>query len=181
MAEAERSEEDGQTETAHSSEVRGGRWILVLCVFSLYLGLSYTMSDRYPFSTFAMFSASQSASSTLLVRDGAGQERPVFDFDRFRCDLAPQRRWSQFKGQELSPNAVEETAIAYIRAQAAPEPEAPDGKRGVKIQVFRRVWDSAAAGYPSLDATKDVPVANCTARPAASWRTWTRLAWYFNR
>jgi len=178
MAEDEKSE--GAADPQSTSEVRGGRWVFALCVFGLYLGLSYTMSDRYPFSTFAMFAQSQPVSSTILIRDASGQERPVFDFDRFQCRLAPQRRWTNFKGKELSPNAVEETALAYIRTQTS-EREAGSEERELKLQVFRRVWDSAASGYPSIASTRGVPIATCTAHPAASWRTWTRLAWYFNR
>lgn len=132
-------------------------WLSAI-VFVTYVGVSFGVSDLYPFSTFSMYSENRVTSpSRIAVRDAGGAVRAFGAFARVSCDGPVDVRASRCPA--LAPFATtgyldaEDVARLHLEAGADPAAE--------PVEIIRRVWRvSEAPGAPAID---DCVLARCRA------------------
>ncbi len=139
-----------------------GTRAMAWAAFVLYVGISLTVVEAFPFFRFHMFAGTEDMVGELVFEDGAGQRLSHAALEAFRCEsldgLLPgpgpwERAYTPYRVDELR-----ESVLGRARAAGDEGPAEP-------FELVRLVWryDHDAE---AIEGAR-VPVTRCTARRRA--------------
>jgi hypothetical protein len=132
-----------------------------LAAMAVYVAVSFRVGAVFPFYDFPMFSRMHESRGRTFVRDAAGREHRVVDFERWWCPsldaaIALDRPCGLSQTWAYDELMGAGNVATYLRSHAAGEPQ------GEPVELLLRVWRAGQGG--AAPGTTECLIMQCNAR-----------------